>query len=63
MTLNTDTTSVFHPHPLARLKPGDILWTWCSRSMDREDHLYQPGQTPPLICLHCFPEAKPQPEQ
>lgn len=46
-------------HPLAPpLRPGDIVWTWCSRAGDRTDHVYQPGKTPPLKCLCpvCSPE-------
>lgn len=47
------TQTVFVPHPLERnrLRSGDHVWTWCSRAMDRTDHLYQPGQMPPLKCL------------
>jgi hypothetical protein len=22
------------------LRPGDTTWTWCSKSMDREPHIY-----------------------
>lgn len=56
------TTELFTPHPLERdrIRPGDILYTWCSVSMDRERHLYQPGQTRPLVCLHCHPELDPE---
>ena len=58
-TLDTNTTSVFRPHPLARIEPGDIIWTWCSRSGDRERHLWTGSK---LICLHCRPECDPAKE-
>lgn len=58
------TAPAFTPHPLDRdrLRPGDIRWVWCSKAQDRTDHLYQPDKTPPLLCLHCFPEQDPRKE-
>lgn len=50
-------------HPLAPvLRPGDIVWTWCSQSGDRERHIYRPGTIKPLTCLHCHPELDPEKE-
>ena len=46
----------FEPHPLDRVRPGDLLYTWCSRCMEREPHLWT-GTT--LICLICHPEQMP----
>lgn len=50
------------PHPLQILHPGDITWSWCSKAWVRTDHLFQPGKNPPLLCLHCHPEADPRKE-
>ena len=57
----TTAPATFHPHPLAVVKPGDILWTWCSKYGDRFDHVYQPGKMPPLKCL--CPLCNPEKEQ
>lgn len=54
------TQPAFVPHPCARLRPGDIVETHCSRAMERTDHLYQPQKFPPLLCLHCHPEQDPR---
>ena len=41
---------------------GDVIWSWCSRCMDRTDHIYKPTlmdfHFSYLICLSCHPELK-----
>jgi hypothetical protein len=49
----------YQPHPLLRIKPGDVTQSWCSRHWDRTDHLWT-GHL--LICLDCHPELKPESE-
>ena len=41
------------PHPLVRIKPGDIVWTWCGKCMDRTDHIYCPGEASEYQCTRC----------
>lgn len=49
------TTELFTPHPLATIHPGDVIWTWCSKHMDRTTHLWDGHK---LICVECHPELK-----
>lgn len=36
-----------------RIRPGDIVWTWCSKHMDRTSHVYTGNK---LICIECHPD-------
>ena len=44
------------------LNYGDVIGAWCSRCMDRTDHVYKPTlmdfHFSYLICLACHPELK-----
>ena len=57
------TAPAFHPHPLMILRPGDVTDTWCRHHGRLIPHLYQPGKTPPLVCLMCHPELIPDSRQ
>jgi len=37
--------------------PGDTAWTWCSRHMDRTNHIWTGSK---MICLECHPEFTPK---
>lgn len=43
---------------VASLIPGDILETWCSIHRTATPHRWQPGATPPLVCLKCESETQ-----
>ena len=58
----TTAPATFTPHPLARIHPGDVIETWCKHHGRLVRHLYQPGKTPPLVCLICHPELTPEKE-
>lgn len=53
----TDYKPLERRYPLTRLRPGDTVWTWCSRHMDRTNHIWTGNK---LICLECQPEMKPK---
>ena len=52
------------------VQPGDIVWTHCSRCMDRSDHVVTyiqhntdhlfTGDGRGLVCLVCRPELDPR---
>lgn len=35
------------------ISPGDVVWTWCSKHMERTDHLWDGFK---LICVACRDE-------
>lgn len=39
------------------MRPGDVVWTWCSKHWDRTDHIWTGHK---LVCLACHPEADPR---
>jgi hypothetical protein len=45
------TDKIESPH--VPIKPGDVSWSWCSKQMDRTEHLYDGHR---LWCLACHPE-------
>lgn len=46
-------------HPLVVMRPGMLVWTWCSKCMQRTDHRYQPGTKTPLKCVECEKAEQP----
>ncbi len=39
-----------------RIRPGDVVWTWCSKHMTQTDHVWDGHK---LWCLECHVEKRP----